>query len=66
MWRGHCSTTVHLLNVCIALLRRSEVTRCCVVWSHYWEEDIRMAERGTMDGRAIEGGGEGNSECERE
>ena len=37
------STTVHLLNVCIALLRRSEVTRCCVVWSHYWEEDIMMA-----------------------
>ena len=37
------STTIHLLNVCVALLRRGEVTRCCVVWSHYWKEDIKMA-----------------------
>lgn len=36
------STTIHLLNVCIALLRRGEVIRCCVIWSHYWEEDILM------------------------
>ena len=50
--------TIHLFNVCVALLRRGEVTRCCVVWSHYWEEDVLKA----RDEKWVE---ERNSEVEK-
>ena len=30
----------HVFNVCLALLKRGEKTRCCVVWAKYWKLDI--------------------------
>ena len=30
----------HAYNVCLALLKRKEKTRCCVVWAKYWKLDI--------------------------
>lgn len=30
----------HVYNVCLALLKRKEKTRCCVVWAKYWKLDI--------------------------
>ena len=34
---------IHVFNVCIALLRLNEVTRACIVWSKFWQEDVLMA-----------------------
>lgn len=34
---------IHLFNVCIALLRAGEVTRACIAWSRFWQEDVLMA-----------------------
>jgi hypothetical protein len=37
---------IHLFNTCVSLLRYKEVTRCCVLWTKYWNMDIVMTSNG--------------------
>lgn len=36
----HDSQTYYVYNVCIGLLRRKDILRCCVLWCQYWKIDI--------------------------
>lgn len=31
---------VHVYNVCVALLRKRQILRCCVLWVKYWGVDV--------------------------
>lgn len=36
----HNSQVYYIYNVCIGLLRRKDILRCCVLWCQYWKIDI--------------------------
>ena len=36
----YLSQTIHVYNVCVGLLRRREILRCCLCWCKHWKVHI--------------------------